>query len=179
MSERPISIGEWDLAVRAISDASSAVVSGLILAEPGRDSAVYELHSIRCTMSEDGTGDLASAAIADAPIAAGLNNADGDLMGIHERSQLAGGGIRDPNTIFHWGRSNQLGSGSGDGTIYLPPSFYWDGEIHGLLQNGAGATVSTLFTIVFRVVVFSANSFNRLRDRILPNTIAKARIDIV
>ena len=171
----PIDVFPWDLSVVNLADASSVIQSTRLLDSVPRPNAVYEIHSVRATLSEDGTGDLASAAIGTGPeIPAGLANNDGALMGVRSTARI--GGALTPTVVWHWGRSNQAGAGSGDGSIYLPPEFYWDGEMQGFLQNGAGATVDVLFTVAFRIVVFSEKDFLALLARILPGTIQKNTI---
>jgi len=71
------------------------------------------------------------------------------------------------NLIWHWGRSNQKGT-QGQETQYLPPEFWWEGEMHAWLQNGAGATVHALFTVVCRLVTFSDLEYRRLQGKVMP-----------
>lgn len=169
---RPLSVFPWDVKAVDLIDASSAVVATRLLDSEPRPSALYEIHSVRCTMSIAGTGNLASAGITNGPeLPAGVGNTDGALMSIRSNNRI--GGADSPSLIWHWGRAETGRGSTGDGTIYLPPEFYWDGEMYGILQNGAGATVDALFTVVFRIVEFSKRDFLRVVHRVLPGTIEK------
>jgi len=72
-----------------------------------------------------------------------------------------------PNCWWHWPRSAQHGQSE---TIYLPPDFFWDGPMFGLYQNAAGATVTFLYTVVFRLVRFSQANFIEAANRMAPKT---------
>lgn len=171
MVATPVKTGPWDLVAVGHFDATSAITALQLLKERTRERTLYEIHSLRVTWSEDGTGDLASFGIADGDVPAGLSNADGVLMGLRNVGPL--GGAANPNLYWHWGRSNQLGAGTGDGTIYLPPDFYWAGAMWGIMQNGAGATVTALYTVCFRLVEFSKRDYIEMLNSILPGSATK------
>lgn len=157
----------WRLGVKALIDVSSAIVSTIILRRPSQPF-VYELFSIRGTMTEDGTGDLASIAIADGPAPSGLSNQDARVLTAHD----ADNGV---NTFLHWGRTNQLGT-QGQGSVEFPPGFFWAGELHGWLQNGAGAEVVVLFTVTYRLHRVPGNYSAGIAS-MLPRTMSKDRED--
>lgn len=161
----------WSIRSLVLGDQSSAVVDGLLL--PTIDAPwLREIHSIRATMVEDGTGDLASMFIADGPIrAAGFNNNDQEPM---QATQSNAGA----NTLWHWGRTNQLGT-QGQETQYMPPDFLWEGEMWAWLQNGSGAVVFSLFTVVERRVRFSRREYVDLVAKVMPGTIVKERIEFL
>lgn len=160
--------GQWDMAVIALGDTSSAVVSQRILPKP-KAPEVYEIHSIRCTMSVGGTGSLACTAIAEEAAPTGLGNNDTTVMQIRETTS-------GMSTWFHWTRSNQLIVPQP--TIYMPPQFYWESEMHAWLQNGAGATIYAMFTVIFRTVRLSVSDFVYELDSVLPGTGRKDRIQV-
>lgn len=170
----PVDIGPWDVVVKGLFDDASVVSSRLILPVPSRERSVYELHSLRLTMSEAGTGNLASGGFTDGPVPVGVTNNDIGLMSLHTGSQ--GVAVETPSILWHWGRSAQKSSGQGDGTLYLPPGFYYDGALHGAFQNGSGSGNEWLWTVVFRVVRFSHPAWLALRGKLPPATVAKDRV---
>jgi len=159
----------WDMTVVAHTDTGSVIASTLVLPRLTRDFAVYELWSLRASISDDGTGSLASFGWIDRPIPAAMGNSDNTLMGIRTESPPGGGPVG--NSFAHFGRSSQLAGE--EPMIYLPPEFYWDGELHGLIQNGAGATVTWLFTVWFRVVTFGRREFPQVISKLPPRTVTK------
>ena len=171
----PIDIGPWDIATRAHLDSGSVVSSSQVLQSPDRQGTVYEIASLRATMSEDGTGDLSSMGFADGPIpvAASLANNDETLM--LTRSDSRTNTFAMPNVYWHWGRSNQIALTQP--TIYMPPEFYWGGELHGVFQNGAGATVAYLYTVIFRMVRFPDKDWADILAHILPGSAKKKFTD--
>ncbi len=171
----PRDIGPWDLAAATLNDASSAVVGVEVLPRTSRVHSAYELHSVRATWSEDGTGDLMALAMADGNVPTGVTNADQALMALRHETPI-GGGPDQPNVWWHWGRSNQLGAGTGDGTIYLPPEFYWDGELWGIMQNGSGSAPSGLWTVTFRRVAWTQRDFLTIKGRLAPDASKKTGV---
>ena len=169
---KPIDIGPWDVSTVVHQESGSLVGATRLLADKPKPQSCYEIHSMRGTMTEDGTGDLASMAIATGDIPAGLTNEDGIIFELREELQIGGADVG--SVLWTWGRSNQLGAGQGDGTIYLPPEFYWDGPMFGVFQNGAGATVQFLFTVVYRIVTFSRAAWPAISSSFLPGRARKS-----
>lgn len=165
---RPIEVGPWDLAVVTHLDSASVVSSTRVLQAPDREGTVYEIHSLRATMSEEGTGNLAAMGFADGPIpvAATLANNDETLM--LTRNDRRENTFEMPNVYWHWGRSAQRALTQS--TILMPPEFYWGGELHGVFQNGAGATIAFMYTVVFRMVTFPTKDWASILAHILPGT---------
>jgi len=172
MDARPIHVGNWDIDSIVHEDTAAAVVAStrLLPARP-RPAAVYEIFSIRATMSEDGTGDLSSMGISDfeVPIGAVVPNTDGDLMQL--RHEQIVNTFEVGSVYWHWGRSNQIALQ--EPTIYMPPGMLWDGEMFGVFQNGAGAVVTYLWTITYRIVRFSEKDFPTVVAHILPRSATK------
>lgn len=158
---------QWRMAVKALIDVSSAIVSTVVLRQP-KPPWVYEIASIRATMTEDGTGDLASLAMADGAAPSGLSNQDARVLTAH----TADNGV---NTFLHWGRTNQLGT-QGMGSVDFPPEFFWAEEMHGWLQNGAGAEIVALFTVTYRIHRVQGD-YSAAISKMLPHTMAKDRED--
>jgi hypothetical protein len=50
----------------------------------------------------------------------------------------------------------------------MPPDFFWQGEMHGVFQNGAGATVTFLWIVLYRIVTFSEVDFPHIVNQIMP-----------
>lgn len=178
MHASPVDVGNWDInCITHIESGIGVVVSTLLLPERPRPASVYEIFSIRTTMSEDGTGDLVSAGISDTEVPAGasVGNTDGDMMVLRQenpQNTFAVGSV-----YWHWGRSNQLALSQS--TIYMPPGMLWDGPMHGVMQNGGGATVVYLFTVTYRVVRFSERNFPDVVRHILPGSATKNATDTV
>lgn len=170
----PIDIGLWDVTTIALFDDASVVHTTEILPDVPRPMSLYELHNIHMSMSEDGTGDLASMGITDEAILlnSSISNTDGALMSV--RSNM-NSGFRSGNVYWHMGRSNQLGAGIGSPVITFPPRFYWAGGLHGIFQNGAGAGIEFLWTAIFRVVTFAMNDFKQLIAKCAPRSAVKER----
>jgi len=162
----PADRGNWDIAALTIDDSSSVQSSAEILPRSKNPRSLYEIHSVRCTMSGDGTGILASAGICDGQIPAGLSNTDGSLMQARADLFVPAIGVL-PNIWWHWPRSAQHGQSE---TVYLPPDFFWEGVMHGCFQNAAGAGVQFLWTVIFRTVRFSGADFLEAAQRMFPRT---------
>jgi len=157
--ENPIKVGPWQMRVHAHQDASSAIVAQKLLKEVGAPS-LYEIWSLTVNISEEGTGDLASAAIGNADLVSGISNDDARMMRITRQ------GDNGAETYWHWGRDNQIGGIQP--TIYLPPGFYWEGELWAYEQNGAGAAVTYMFNVIYRVVTFRETAWVNLVAKVLP-----------
>lgn len=169
---KPIDITSWTIAVVSQFDDASVVSSIRLLPDTPRERSVYELHSVRATMSGAGTGNLASMGFIDAPVPVGITNTDLAMMATRHGALT---GQTTGNLFWHWGRSNQIGAGMGDGTIYLPPKFLYDGELHGIWQNGAGAAIEFLFTCTYRVWTFSRRDYIALQGKLPPGNVGKDR----
>ena len=167
----PIDRGNWDINTIVHVEAASVVASTKLLPARPRAATVYEIFSIRATMSEDGTGDLASCGISDfeVPVGATVGNTDGDLMQL--RSDEVVNTIPVGSVYWHWLRSNQ--SALTNPTIYMPPGMFWDGEMHGVFQNGSGAVVTFLYTIQYRLARFAEKDFADVIAHILPRSATK------
>jgi len=172
MLPKPTDIGPWDIQSLTHQESGSVIASSEVLrqAEPRQ---IYEIWSFRMTMTEDGTGDLASMGIGTAFFPQGSTNSDNLLVSL--RTELKIGGLDPGNVWWHMGRSNQLGQGIGGPDIYFPPDFWWDGPVFGYFQNGAGATIDYLWTIVYRVLTFTQRDWTLAVNSSLPRRGRKHR----
>jgi len=164
----PIRTGFWDIVARDHQDTASVVGDVELLPKLDR-SAVYELWSLRVSMTEEGTGDLSSMGVGDGPVGVGTGNDDATILDM----RAAATPIVRPNVFWHWGRSNQLQGPLGD--VMFPPQFYWAGPLHGLFQNGAGASITYLWTVIYRIVHFRDQDFAELIAKVLPGGADKKR----
>lgn len=172
MLPKPVDILPWDVACIVHQESGSLIAATEILEGRPRDQSCYEIHSMRGVMTEDGTGDLSSMGIATADLPGSLTNSDNLMFELREELKIGGADVG--SVLWTWGRSNQIGAGQdGGGTIYLPPEFYWDGPMFGVFQNGAGATVDYLYTVVYRVVRFSKTAWPQMARLLLPNRATK------
>lgn len=165
MLPKPVDIGPWDIVSNVHQESGSNIGSTIVLKE-SEPRTIYELWSLRMSMSEDGTGDLASMGFGTALLPIGSTNTDNLLIELRSEDQI--GGVDPGNVWWHMGRSNQLGQGVGAPDIYFPPDFWWEGPIFGYFQNGAGATIDFLYTIIYRVLTFSKKNWILAANASLP-----------
>ncbi len=163
MPATPIEIGQWRAKPTVHSDSASIVGSTLLLDKLSR-SAVYEIHSIRAHMNASGTTTLASMGISDGEVPVGVGNDDNALLAMAREAENA---QERPDVFWFWGRSQQ-NQGPENAPVMLPPEFYWTGEMHGVFQNGAGATVLYLWTVVYRIVRFRDEDFANITHKVMP-----------
>lgn len=171
---RPIDVGPWDIVARELGELASEVGSTPILEDEPRESSVYELHSIRMSMSVQGTAILASMGVTDGPIVGSVGNLDRSLMQV--TSEVLSGGAPQANIYWHVGRSQQNGSGVGESHFYFPPEFYWATGLHGAFQNGSGSVLSFMWTVIYRVVRFSKKEFPHIVSQLPPLTARKKSV---
>lgn len=171
MTPAPKIVGPWDVEITTVFDDASVVSSTRLLRDMARPLSMYEIHSIRATMSEAGTGNLSAMGITDGQVPVGVTNTDIGMMSLHTGSQ--GIAVTTPTIFWHWGRSAQRALT--DPMIYLPRRFYWDGQMHGVWQNGAGAGIEYMWVIQFRVVTFGEADYLALANKVPPATSRKRR----
>lgn len=159
----PTSRGQWQIAARSHTDTTSVVGSVRILDKLPR-SAVYEIYSLRGQMNEVGTGVLASMAISDGAVPGSIGNNAAALLNMGRQNSDA---VQRPDIFWFWGRTAQF-QGPENADVYLPPDFFWTSEMHGVFQNGAGASIVYMWTVVYRVVTFSTKDFANVTHKMAP-----------
>lgn len=168
---KPVDVTPWDVACIVHQENASILAATRILEARPRDESCYEIHSVRGTMTETGTGILASMGIATGDLPGALSNSQQLMYELREELKIGGADVG--SVLWTWGRSQQFGSGQDGGTIYMPPEFYWDGPMFGVFQNGAGAQVGYLWTVVYRIARFSKATWPQLSRLLLPNRATK------
>lgn len=98
------------------------------------DRMVREIHSVQVGMTEGGTGDLASAYLAN-------RSQPSAVAGDEAQFQL-------PQNFMTWGRTNQLSDDQPQRVF--PPGFLWDDELWLNFEDGSAGGVNFMVTIIYR-----------------------------
>ena len=173
---RPTDVGPWDIVTRVLGELGQVDVGSTpVLEDEPRETSVYELHSIRMSMSLQGTAILASMGMTDGPIVGTITNDDRSLMEVSSEVPPTGPAPQ-ANLYWHVGRSQQNGAGVSESHFYFPPEFYWALGLHGAFQNGSGSNITFMWTVIFRVVRFSRNDFPQVISKLPPLTAHKQSV---